>query len=108
MWKWLIIIGAGYFLFRMFMNDKKHKTEDKQDERENLIASGDLVKDPICGTFIDKDSAISVRDAETVHRFCSYECRDAFLEERKAIPENATNATENATNATENADASEK
>lgn len=85
MWKWLIIVAAGYFLFRMFTNDRKHKDDDSQAERENLIATGELVKDPTCGVFIEKDSSISVREGDTIHRFCSYECRDAFVKKIKAL-----------------------
>jgi YHS domain-containing protein len=39
-----------------------------------------MVKDPICGAYVAVASSVSVRDGETVHRFCSYECRDAYLE----------------------------
>ena len=38
-----------------------------------------MVKDPQCGTYVSKDSEITVRDGETVYHFCSYDCRDKFL-----------------------------
>ena len=77
--KWLILIAAGYFLFRLFTNDSRHKKQESQREKEEKIATGELVKDPICGTYIDADSGITVRNGDTIHRFCSYECRDAFI-----------------------------
>ncbi|CAK7041239.1 MAG: hypothetical protein DESF_01726 [Desulfovibrio sp.] len=84
MWKWLILILAGYALYRLFANDvlkkKKENKEDNAAEMERKIAAGEMVKDPECGTYVSVEGNISVRDGETVHRFCSYECRDKFLQ----------------------------
>ncbi|MEG6503606.1 MULTISPECIES: transcriptional regulator [unclassified Desulfovibrio] len=84
MWKWLILILAGYALYRLFANDvlkkKKENKEDNAAELERKIAAGEMVKDPECGTYVSVEGNISVRDGETVHRFCSYECRDKFLQ----------------------------
>ena len=87
MWKWLILILAGYFLYRMFMNDRNKKAENGKKEKEDLIATGEMVKDPVCGAYIDADSTITVRNGETVHRFCSYDCRDEFLKRMGKLPE---------------------
>ena len=78
-WKWLIFALAAYVLYRLFVNDRKKKSDDKQKEKDHLIATGELVKDPECGAYIDSDSSITVRDGNDVHRFCSYDCRDKFL-----------------------------
>lgn len=84
MWKWLILILAGYALYRLFANDvlkkKKENKEDNAADRERKIAAGEMVKDPECGTYVAVEGNISVRDGETIHRFCSYECRDKFLQ----------------------------
>lgn len=90
MWKWVILVLAGYALYRMFLNDRKKKTEAGEKEKEHLVATGEMVKDPVCGTYIDADSAITVRDGETVHRFCSYECREQFLKRIGRLPETGT------------------
>lgn len=91
MWKWLILVLAGYVLYRMFMNDRNKKSKDEKKEKENLVATGEMVKDPVCGAYIDADSTISVRDGETVHKFCSYECRDEFLRRVGKLPEKTSN-----------------
>ena len=93
--KWLILILAGYALYRLFANDlMKKKKENKQEsaaEMERKVAAGEMVKDPECGAYVAVDGSVSVRDGENVHRFCSYECRDTFLEQLRAtgraIPE---------------------
>ena len=81
MWKWIILAAAAYLLYRMFSNDIKRKLAKRDDpaEQERKVAAGEMVKDPECGAYISADSAITVRDGETVHRFCSYDCRDSFL-----------------------------
>ena len=85
--KYILIIVALYVLYRLFKNDILHKRKenDAQDikEQEEKIAAGEMVKDPECGTYVSVDSGITVRDGETVHHFCSYECRDRFLNRLK-------------------------
>ncbi len=93
--KILIVLVVGYFLFRMFKNDfLKRKESDAAEEAKSMsekIAHGEMVKDPECGTYVSKDSEITVRDGNTVHHFCSYECREKFLnrlrEGGRQIPE---------------------
>ncbi|MDY0258437.1 transcriptional regulator [Desulfovibrio sp.] len=84
MLKWLILILAVYALYRLFANDvlkkKKENNEENAAEMERKIAAGEMVKDPECGTYVSAEGNISVRDGELVHHFCSYECRDKFLQ----------------------------
>ena len=92
MMKWLIFALAAYALYRLFTNDWKRKRKSKEDEKaenEQMVASGEMVKDPECGAYIAADSGITVRDGEAVHRFCSYDCRDAFV---RRIQENRRKA----------------
>jgi YHS domain-containing protein len=39
---------------------------------------GELVKDPVCGTFVAPASALSKTVRGQAHFFCSVECRDKF------------------------------
>ncbi len=84
MWKLLIIAIAGFVLYKMFMGDKSKKESDKKKETAKKVAKGEMVKDPVCGAFVSLDSAVRVRDGEKVHHFCSYECRDAFIQRLEA------------------------
>jgi hypothetical protein len=38
--------------------------------------AGELVKDPVCATYIPRDSAIAVRVAGETRYYCSVTCRD--------------------------------
>ncbi len=79
MWKILIFIGAAYVVYLLFRGDRKLKGTKAKEEQAKMAASGEMVRDPACGTYVPKDGNIRVRQGETVHVFCSYECRDKFI-----------------------------
>ncbi len=81
-WKLLIFAIAGYALYRLFINDRKKADDNSKKEHEKLIASGQLIQDPICGTYVDPQSSISVKDGDIKYHFCSHECRDKFLQNK--------------------------
>ena len=77
--KWVVLLVCGWLLFKLVTNDNKKKAEKKHKDMEKKVATGDMVKDPVCGAFVSIDQEIRVKDGETIHRFCSYDCRDKFL-----------------------------
>lgn len=84
-----IVIGVALFLmYKLFMGDKKKKAMDTAKETKQKAASGEMVKDPVCGTFVERDGNIRVKEGEKVHIFCSYECRDKYLKQIEAITVN--------------------
>ncbi|BAV91847.1 YHS domain-containing protein [Candidatus Desulfovibrio trichonymphae] len=84
MWKWLMLVMAIYLLYRLFASDLLKKKKNSQEESaagiNRKVAAGEMVKDPECGSYIAADADIAVRDGEKTYRFCSYECRDKFLQ----------------------------
>ena len=87
---WLVIAVVGFILYKLVTNEMRKRTEDKNaaETKERKTPTGDMVKDPVCGTYVDVTSSVSVRDGAQVHRFCSYECRDTFLEQLRATGRN--------------------
>ena len=79
----LVVAICGFVLWKLFANDKKHKkaVSEQAPSPENLAASGDMVKDPMCGAFVAKNSDIRVRSGNEVLCFCSYECRDRYVKQ---------------------------
>lgn len=74
----LALCAAGlYFLFK---GDSRKKEMQSDEEAEKLKSTGELVKDPECGTYVRKDGDIRVRSGEKIIVFCSYECREKYLE----------------------------
>ncbi|WP_027187170.1 transcriptional regulator [Desulfovibrio cuneatus] len=84
MTKWIIIALAIFVLYKLITNEKGKKEKSETKAKERKIAAGKMVKDPICGTYVEVDSSISVRDGNATHRFCSYECRQAYLDKLEA------------------------
>jgi YHS domain-containing protein len=66
------------------MGDRNKKVVDKRKEEEELIAAGEMVRDPICGTFVPKDGTIRIKAGEKTFCFCSYECREKYLKQIEA------------------------
>ncbi|CAK7013442.1 MAG: hypothetical protein DELT_02157 [Desulfovibrio sp.] len=94
MLRWLVLAAIGFILYKLINNELSKRgakgappTQDGQDP----AAGKNMVKDPTCGAYVESSSSVSVKDGETVHHFCSYECRDAFLEslrgQGRQIPE---------------------
>jgi YHS domain-containing protein len=81
MLKLIIFAVAAFVLYKLLTGDKRKKEQDKERDVKKKVAQGELVKDPVCGTYVSLDSDIRVRQGDTVHRFCSYECRDRFLKQ---------------------------
>lgn len=82
--RWLIIALAAFLLYKLFTGDKRVKEAKTKKQEEKLVASGEMVKDPVCGAFVEKDGPIRIRSGETVHCFCSYECRDKYRKQIEA------------------------
>ncbi|TVM15650.1 transcriptional regulator [Oceanidesulfovibrio indonesiensis] len=93
MLKFVIIIVAGFLLYRMFTNDQKKKKQVKEKEQVKKAARGEMVQDPMCGAYVSVDSDIRVKEGDTVHRFCSFECRDNYV---KRLTEGSSSQTETA------------
>lgn len=81
MLKFLVFAAACYFMYKLFVNDRKKKAQVKTEENEAMAKEGILVKDPVCGTYVSKDSDIRVKEGNEIRCFCSYECRDKYLKE---------------------------
>ena len=53
------------------------------------VGSRRLVRDPLCGTHVAEELAVSVRIGTEVIHFCSPECRDKYLEGTQKMAANA-------------------
>ncbi len=88
--KFALLALVIYILYRFFINDKRKLQEKEKKEKEERIKSQEMARDPVCGTYVDKDSAITVRNGDNVFYFCSYECRQKYIDnvnKQKSIEE---------------------
>lgn len=83
MLRWIIIIIAGFLIWKLFIGDKKQKKMKQEKQAEAKYDSGEMVKDPVCGTYVPIDNDIRVKNGDKVLHFCSYECRDKYIQQIK-------------------------
>jgi len=79
----IIIAGAAIFfvytLLRKIIRPSANKDNIKND---NPV---ELVQDPTCNTFIEKDTKYKVTYYDDIYYFCSEHCRQAFIKKTKEI-----------------------
>jgi YHS domain-containing protein len=76
MFKIIIVFASMFLLYKLISGEKKHNLKEEVIEK---VKAGEMVKDPICGTYVSVNSDIRVRDGDKILCFCSYECRDKYL-----------------------------
>ena len=50
----------------------------KDRKRGRRAAAVKLVRDPVCGTWVDPTTSLAAQTRGSVHYFCSDKCRDTF------------------------------
>ena len=51
----------------------------QQHAAEGARPAGDLKKDPVCGTFVSPELAITLKSKGQTMHFCSQKCRDEYV-----------------------------
>ena len=78
----ILIFGiAAYALYRLFMNDKRKNIEKSENDEAKKVADGILVRDPVCGVYVEKENSFSVRHGDVVEYFCSDDCRQKYIKQ---------------------------
>jgi len=93
---WLLLISWSMWLLRRVVNWLLRDTRDKFRENQgdasisqNQRSARRLVKDPICGVYVEETLAVPLRDGGKVLHFCSTECRDRHQGEAQKFAANA-------------------
>lgn len=72
----LVALGIFAFVERLF---RKPSARVPRGASTALRFEGAMVRDRVCGTFLPRPQALSLRAEDGEHFFCSAACRDAFL-----------------------------
>ncbi len=72
-----IILFIAYLLFW------PKGSSGKRAKSRTSVGPRRLVKDPVCGIYVDEEEAIKLKWQGEILYFCSEECRDKFLEQHK-------------------------
>ncbi len=79
----LTLAGIGaWWLLRRVAGDLREGASTQRQAAPRF--EGAMVRDRICQTFLPKSRALTVRQGDEEHFFCSDGCREAFLARRRA------------------------
>ncbi len=70
----LLLVGL---IFYLLFSKPKRKTSHPHSSRNPEVKK--LVRDPVCGVYIDEEVAIKLVYKGETYYFCSEKCRDEFL-----------------------------
>ena len=85
--KLLFIVAA---IAVIFLLTKNKGLLGKKEEEKQAIDTTNMVKDPICGTYVEEDSEYKIKFYDKVYRFCSQDCLDKFKALKQAESEKET------------------
>lgn len=74
-----LLIYIVYLLYRFFQGINKASKASRLSKRP----SGIMVKDETCNTYLPKEDTLKEVIEGKEYYFCSKECRDKFLEQKK-------------------------
>lgn len=78
--KFLLTAFLIYITFILFRNSKKLSGNSKDEIGSSPV---ELVKDPICGTFVEMETPYKVKLYDNIYYFCSEDCREKFIAKNK-------------------------
>lgn len=80
MWKIITVTALLYFGYRSLSKYmRKYTPPVSSSQSSSTFREGEMVRDPICNTYIVKTMSYSVQGIDTTHYFCSTECKNNFL-----------------------------
>ena len=84
--KILFIVAAAALVFILTRNKGLYGNK----EEKQAIDTTNMVKDPVCGTYVEEDSEYKIKYYDKVYRFCSQECLEKFKSRKQAESEKET------------------
>lgn len=90
---WLVVVSWSVWLLRRVfgsLNDTASSPEAAKGtaSRQPLNSARRLVRDPVCGMYIDETFSIPMREGDELLHFCSIACRDAYVVSSKKFAAN--------------------
>ena len=72
-----LAVLVAYRAVRRLLLPGQGKGEVRGPEQD-VIHKGEMVRDPVCGTYVPRQGSLSLAAGAEEHFFCSAECRDEF------------------------------
>jgi YHS domain-containing protein len=89
LWRLLVFVAAIFLIrtvLKMLFGGGRIRYQDGPRKPAAGPEAKKMVKDPVCGMYMDPRLAIHVEDRTGDHYFCSEECRRKFLAGTSAHP----------------------
>ena len=92
------IFMLGRFILNLYIGSKKVSKANKNKEEDNQNINNwhervkkikkelnmlEMVKDEVCEAYLQREKAYQVVEDDKTHYFCSWECRQKYIEEKK-------------------------
>lgn len=72
----LILVGIGYLLYKLFSKGERLFKSSKKPHPQKRIE--EMKKDPVCGTYIPENEAVTYKAHGQTFYFCSQECKEKY------------------------------
>ena len=81
---WLLVVSWCVWLVRRLFGPLANDTASSPDAAKGNAsaqpnAGRRLVRDPVCGMYVDETLSIPMREGDELLHFCSIACRDAYV-----------------------------
>jgi YHS domain-containing protein len=74
----LLVFALLRSFLRSLFPTKREVTRQAPPPQPNVVAGGELKKDPVCGTYVSIGASVTRTVNGQVLHFCSKECRDKY------------------------------
>jgi YHS domain-containing protein len=91
---WVLVVSWSVWLLRRIvgwmLRDADTRSTQPADaaETQSTGAARRLVRDPVCGMYVDETLSVPLREDGELVYFCSTACRDAYASETKKFAAN--------------------
>ena len=85
---WLLLVSWSVWLVRRLLGSTAVSPEHAVKGTASSRAARRLVRDPVCGMYVDETLSIPMREGDALLHFCSIACRDAHVVSSKKFAAN--------------------
>jgi YHS domain-containing protein len=77
--RYILLLGIGYLLFLLWKGSLGLQKPATRPPDEDGRIDDEMVKDPVCETYVPRSIAIARKHRGVVHYFCSEQCANEFF-----------------------------
>lgn len=78
--RYLILLAFGYLLYVLLKGSRGLQKPPAASREEGTVIDDEMVKDPVCETYLPRSIAIKQQYGSVTHYFCSEKCAQDFAQ----------------------------